>query len=196
MTKHKQSYIALCTCAALSSISFSAQTAPITPQTAAQSISLAEQPLSASLLDIAEQTGIQVIFSSDVVDGLSAAPLEGNFAPQEALERLLTGTDLEVIRQSENTFIIQRKVEEQAQPSLDKTDSMEKITVVGSNIRGAQAAGRLPVTILNEDAITNTGALTGDELLRSVPQIGDISFNNERAIGGVNDAVGMLLPSI
>lgn len=69
-------------------------------------------------------------------------------------------------------------------------ESMEKITVIGSNISGAQAAGRLPVTTLNADDITNTGAVTGDELLRSIPQIGDISFNNERAIGGVNDARG------
>lgn len=190
MIKHKQSYIALCTCAALSCISLSAQAAPIIPQDPDQSISLAEQPLSASLLDLAEQTGTQVIFSPEVVDGYSAAPLEGDFAPLEALERLLTGTDLEVIRQSENTFIIQRKIEKQSQPSSDQAESMEKITVVGSNIRGAQAAGRLPVTVLNADDITNTGAVTGDELLRSVPQVGDISFNNERAIGGVNDARG------
>jgi len=69
-------------------------------------------------------------------------------------------------------------------------EAMEKITVVGSNIRGAQAAGRLPVTILDSDDIINTGAVTGDELLRSIPQVGDISFNNERSIGGVNDARG------
>ncbi|MCP1340159.1 TonB-dependent receptor [Idiomarina sp. M1R2S28] len=72
----------------------------------------------------------------------------------------------------------------------DDEEAMEKITVVGSNIRGAQAAGRLPVTILDSDDIINTGAVTGDELLRSIPQVGDISFNNERSIGGVNDARG------
>ncbi|WP_286823426.1 MULTISPECIES: TonB-dependent receptor domain-containing protein [unclassified Idiomarina] len=74
--------------------------------------------------------------------------------------------------------------------SEDDEEAMEKITVVGSNIRGAQAAGRLPVTILDSDDIINTGAVTGDELLRSIPQVGDISFNNERSIGGVNDARG------
>ncbi|WP_417437928.1 TonB-dependent receptor domain-containing protein [Idiomarina sp.] len=74
--------------------------------------------------------------------------------------------------------------------SEDDEEAIEKITVVGSNIRGAQAAGRLPVTILDSDDIINTGAVTGDELLRSIPQVGDISFNNERSIGGVNDARG------
>lgn len=46
------------------------------------------------------------------------------------------------------------------------------------------------MTILDSDDIINTGAVTGDELLRSIPQVGDISFNNERSIGGVNDARG------
>lgn len=70
------------------------------------------------------------------------------------------------------------------------TPSVERIQVIGSNIRGARAAGNLPVTVLDEEAIQDTGAATGDELLRSIPQIGDISFNNERTIGGVNDARG------
>lgn len=74
--------------------------------------------------------------------------------------------------------------EEDAEPAI------ERIRVVGSNIRGARAAGNLPVTVLSEEDIRATGAATGDELLRSIPQIGDISFNNERTIGGVNDARG------
>jgi len=78
----------------------------------------------------------------------------------------------------------------QQERSEEDEEAIEKITVVGSNIRGAQAAGRLPVTILDSDDIINTGAVTGDELLRSIPQVGDISFNNERSIGGVNDARG------
>ncbi|MGO1329545.1 MAG: TonB-dependent receptor plug domain-containing protein, partial [Idiomarina loihiensis] len=78
----------------------------------------------------------------------------------------------------------------QQERNKDDEEAIEKITVVGSNIRGAQAAGRLPVTILDSDDIINTGAVTGDELLRSIPQVGDISFNNERSIGGVNDARG------
>ena len=76
------------------------------------------------------------------------------------------------------------EVEEAAAPAI------ERIQVIGSNIRGARAAGMLPVTMLDEEEIRATGAATGDELLRSIPQIGDVSFNNERTIGGVNDARG------
>lgn len=86
---------------------------------------------------------------------------------------------------------------EQTQSSEPITDeaeaestSVERIQVIGSNIRGARAAGNLPVTILSEEDIRDTGAATGDELLRSIPQVGDVSFNNERTIGGVNDARG------
>lgn len=85
---------------------------------------------------------------------------------------------------------IAQQTEQQRDNADNDPDDIEKITVVGSNIRGAQAAGRLPVTLLSEEDIENTGAITGDDLLRSIPQVGDVSFNNERSIGGVNDARG------
>ncbi len=67
---------------------------------------------------------------------------------------------------------------------------VERIQVLGSNIRRAEAEGALPVTVLNAEEIEATGAATIDELLRSIPQVGEVAFNNERAIGGVNDARG------
>lgn len=69
-------------------------------------------------------------------------------------------------------------------------DATEEVVVIGSQIRGADVAGALPVTVLNEDDIAATAATSGDELFRSIPQAGDVAFNESRDAGGINDARG------
>lgn len=53
----------------------------------------------------------------------------------------------------------------------------ERITVVGSRIAGAYVGEALPVSIIGSDEIEAIGAVSGDELFRSIPQMGDVSFN-------------------
>lgn len=67
---------------------------------------------------------------------------------------------------------------------------VEELVVVGSQIRGAQVNEALPVTVLSTSDIEATGAAGGDELLRSIPQMGDVAFNESRDAGGINDARG------
>ena len=55
------------------------------------------------------------------------------------------------------------------------------IVVTGSRIQGAQINDVLPVTVLDEQAIENTGASSGDELFRAIPQIGTVAFNEQNA---------------
>jgi iron complex outermembrane receptor protein len=66
----------------------------------------------------------------------------------------------------------------------------ETILVVGSQIVGAQVTDALPVTVVSEDDIAAVSASSGDELYRSIPQLGDVGFNTTRTIGGINDARG------
>ena len=66
---------------------------------------------------------------------------------------------------------------------------LEEVLITGSQIKGADMAGSLPVSVLNEDDIALTGAATGDELLRSIPQMGAVGFN-ESTTTGVNAARG------
>lgn len=72
----------------------------------------------------------------------------------------------------------------------EKKETENVVTVTGSHIKRIKDNDALPVTTLTEANIEDTGAVTGDELLRNIPQVGEVAFNNERAIGGVNDARG------
>ena len=56
-----------------------------------------------------------------------------------------------------------------------------EIVVTGTQIQGAQINDVLPVTVLDEQAIETTGAASGDELFRSIPQAGTVAFNEQNA---------------
>ena len=71
-----------------------------------------------------------------------------------------------------------------------REEDLQEIVVVGSNIRRAEITGILPVTVIEADDIDATGARSGDDLMRSIPQAGDVAFNEGRDAGGINDARG------
>jgi iron complex outermembrane recepter protein len=67
-------------------------------------------------------------------------------------------------------------------PAAQPTEETEAtIVVTGSQIQGAQINDVLPVTVLDEQQIENTGASSGDELFRSIPQAGTVAFNEQNA---------------
>ncbi|HYD88019.1 MAG TPA: TonB-dependent receptor [Vitreimonas sp.] len=66
----------------------------------------------------------------------------------------------------------------------------DEIVVVGTQIRGAQVTDVLPVTVLGEEQLDAIAPSSGDELFRSIPQAGDVTFNEARVAGGINDARG------
>jgi len=61
----------------------------------------------------------------------------------------------------------------------EETD--QAIVVIGSQIQGAKINDVLPVTVLDEQQIENTGASSGDELFRALPQAGTVAFNEQNA---------------
>ena len=67
----------------------------------------------------------------------------------------------------------------QASPTQDdQAAQVEDIVVVGSQIRGASTTAALPVTVVTQEEILATGAVSGDDLLRSIPQMGDVLFSS------------------
>ncbi len=76
-----------------------------------------------------------------------------------------------------------------ASNEISKSNS-EEVVVTGSRISGAKAAGDLPVSVLSQERIAAIGSVSGDDLFRSVPQAGDVQFQEARTAGNLNDARG------
>lgn len=54
------------------------------------------QPLANALQAYGEKTGVQVLYESNSATGRKSVAVEGNFTPEEALNRLLSATELRV----------------------------------------------------------------------------------------------------
>lgn len=65
-------------------------------------ISIAAQPLGEALLQLGQQTSLQIFFSQDVAAGLNARPVSGNLEPEQALRQLLEGTGIHYVRDGNN----------------------------------------------------------------------------------------------
>ena len=64
----------------------------------------------------------------------------------------------------------------QTPPDSEDAATVEDVIVVGSQIRGASTTAALPVVVFDQEQIDATGASSGDELMRSIPQMGDVLF--------------------
>jgi iron complex outermembrane receptor protein len=72
----------------------------------------------------------------------------------------------------------------------DNGEKASEIVVTGSRIAGSKITEALPVTVLNEDDIAATAAVSGDELIRAIPQMSDVSFNSANGQTSSNFARG------
>lgn len=77
-----------------------------------------------------------------------------------------------------------------AQEAAESSEADGDIVVVGSQIKGAKINEALPVTVISTTEIAASGAVSGDDLFRSVPQFGDVQFNSQYLPGSSNGARG------
>ena len=79
----------------------------------------------------------------------------------------------------------------QEEEQAGEDDVIEEIVVTGSQIRGADIGGMLPVTVLTAEEIEFLGADSGDDLFDMLPEQGQNYFNeSENISGGVNSVRG------
>ena len=78
--------------------------------------------------------------------------------------------------------------QEAGAPSEDEEAKLNTVLVLGSQIQGAKVSGALPVTVVSPDDIEATGAVSAEDLFRTVPSAGDITFNGTYLGGGNSNA--------
>lgn len=66
---------------------------------------------------------------------------------------------------------------QEPEQTADEIQRQETVVVVGSRIVGADVGGALPVTVVSTSEIEAIAAVSGEDLFRSIPQFGDVSFN-------------------
>lgn len=109
---------------------------------------------------------------------------------------LLCGPSLlaATVAQAQEPLAAETAADQSADQPAPPADANEAIVVTGSQIQGAKINDVLPVTVLDETAIENTGASSGDELFRAIPQAGTVAFNeqNSSTVNNVRGDVGSI----
>src|SRR5690606_11846511 len=100
-----------------------------------------------------------------------------------------TATEQSTAEQSAPAGAVQSTDVDQATATPTATD-LDKVVVVGSRLAGNSETGMAPVIVLGEEDIADTGAVSGDELLQTLPQVGDILFDNTDTAANINSARG------
>jgi outer membrane receptor protein involved in Fe transport len=78
----------------------------------------------------------------------------------------------------------------QASAQEGEAETVEELVVVGSQIAGAKVTEAVPVTVVGQEQIESVAATSGDDLFRSIPQMGDVSFNSAYLPNSSNSARG------
>ncbi|MET0332891.1 MAG: TonB-dependent siderophore receptor [Rhizobacter sp.] len=115
--------------AALSSIAAAvllACTLAAQAQPAAKEIDLPAQPLDKALRELASQTGARILFSTDLTEQKQAPALKGRLTPQEALERLLSGSGLVVRPTPDGGFTVAPRPVDSSEATLPAVKVMAR----------------------------------------------------------------------
>ncbi|MEP2602483.1 MAG: TonB-dependent receptor [Paraglaciecola sp.] len=176
------------------------------------------QSLDAALLAFSKQSGVQLAVKTEIIEGVNIEGVTGSKITSEALDALLKGTGLTYTVIGDDTVAISEidgstsvgkpplasssksrmpvstnneASKENADTSgIERNPKYERIAVVGSKIGNLRTEAALPVTVFDKDALAAIGAADGNELIRSMPQMGDMTWNESWIPGSSNAARG------
>lgn len=146
----------------------------------------------ATLKQAARQAGIQIMFPAATVRGVKTGPIKGEFTAREAIDRMLAGTELTVVRDEKSGALtvarakrngeLDPNVERAIANSSDRPTSqltkaedgmleMSAYEVTGSRIRRDPAElGVSPVQVFDRRAIARSGAISISDFTRQLTQ--------------------------
>ena len=129
---------------------------------------LPAEPLAQALRDIAVRSGRSIIAPDELVRTRQAPALSGMLTPEQAVERLLAGTDL-VVRLVDGALVIERSPAPDTPAATGSNQAGDQaIVVTGTHVRGA--APTSPVITLTRRQIEEAAPASVEELMRRVPQ--------------------------
>lgn len=162
-------------------------------------IRIPAQSLAQSLREIARQTGENILFAPDATESVRAPAVNGEMSAREAIERLIAGTDLEVVSDGGRGLVVRVGTPKQSlvqalAPSVAGSDvSREFVIVTGirsSLQRNLDIKRGLPGLV---DAITseNIGKFPESNLAVALMRIPGVSVNRGViAMMGIDSSMG------
>jgi len=153
-----------------------------------------------TLRQFAKQANREIIFPVQSVGAVRTAELKGEMTVREALDRLLSGTELAAFEDEKTGGLVVQRREPEAEKNADGrpasrlaariedgTVMMEEVEVTGSRLHQAEAEGVAPLFSFDRQFIESSGFGTTEEFMRMLPQNFTTSITGRAGVP--NDAV-------
>ncbi len=150
-----------------------ALSSPLSAAQDAASVSISAGSLHQALQQYSQQTGVEIFVRDSLVEGLSAQALKRSDNPRQALEKLLSGTQLEAVWQSDDAVVIKSKTAvTQAMPlaNTGNDQHIEKVQVTGTRLNADLSMEARQVTVIERQEIEtlSLGSRSVAEMLSKV----------------------------
>ncbi len=151
-------------------------------------IDIAAQPLAGALAKFAEQSGIKAVYPAALLAGKTAPRIEGKLTPQQALDKLLSGSGLRY------QFVGNDAVRIEAIPPVppaEKTTELSRIEIIGAAPASDYAVSKastgtktdtplletpLSIQVIPQQVLQDQNATTLDQVLRNVSGVKSDAF--------------------
>ena len=152
-------------------------------------------PLDEALQELARQTGIQVVFFSQITVGRSAPALSGEFTLNTAMDRLLAGSNLTFRQVNERTIEVKlapparafaRTPARRSAPARATDDSMQEVQVIATAEQ--LVASRVPtrlneipqsISVISAEQIRQENSFDLADVMRNTPGIAPRRITSE-----------------
>lgn len=150
--------------------------------------SLAADDASVALKQFSAQSGKEIVYSAEAVRGVRLNEVSGEFTALEAVNRLIAGTDLQVVQDAKTGAIAINRLPPAApapavKPIRSEGDSivLDKVEISASKVGGlnnqtifrTDGQGALGYNVITRTDIEHMGVTSLEELFRLIPQTTD-----------------------
>ncbi|MEM8793570.1 MAG: TonB-dependent receptor [Pseudomonadota bacterium] len=157
----------------------------------AQQIDVPSQPLALAVVELSEETSLQIVASNRVVRGKSSPGVRGEMTPRQALDTMLAGTGLTVREVGPGAVTI---VSQLAENPGGGAFVLDEITVTARRTEETLFDVPGSVVVLSEDEIQKSNLNNTAEVLQRLPNVsfvdGTTPTDLNISIRGVSNLVG------
>lgn len=132
------------------------------------SVDINAQRTDKALLELAEEAGVQIIFSPNIAKKNTSSSIRGNMTLTMALEKILSGTGLTYNLSSDGSFVIKEKDGKEKTEEIEEIEEVEEIIVTGSAIRNVEPTSKMD--IYTSEDFDKMGISSVEDFLRKLPQ--------------------------
>ena len=150
-------------------------------------IDIPGEDLKGALDSYIRQSGVQLVYKADDIEGVQSRAVHGALTPEQALDRLLAGTNIVAQRSPTGAVVLVRQPKSTfaaPQPDTSSPGIVEIVVVTGSRVITDAADSPTPATEISQGELLATTPTAIADALNKLPQL--VGSSSRRTAGGAS----------